>query len=77
MHMLLEITLDEHDEPIIFFTHDTASQKLDQKLLGAFIRLAQQAGGIELHRALVHGDNEEFPLWDMHVRAKRPASDEH
>ncbi|QIP16811.1 hypothetical protein G8759_31300 [Spirosoma aureum] len=71
---LIQITLDEQDEPVLSFTHNPAASGIEQKLLGALIRKAKASGGLELHVALVYGESDEKPLWDYHIRAKRAES---
>jgi hypothetical protein len=68
---LLNLTLDELDQPVIEFTHNPASKDLEQKLLGALIRLAQPDGRLAVKLTKTYGESDEKPLHDYHIRAIR------
>ncbi|QIP14731.1 hypothetical protein G8759_19980 [Spirosoma aureum] len=67
---LIQITLDEQDEPVLAFTVTANERTLEHKLLGALIRKISQQG-IQLHLVRTYPDAEEKVHWDYQIRAKR------
>ena len=68
---LIQLTLNEQDEPVLKFSVSDAEKTLEQKILGAFLRRVALMG-IELHLVRTYADAEEKPHYDYEIRASQP-----
>jgi hypothetical protein len=69
MKSLVEIGMNDQDQPVLKFTHCQDSVTLEQQLLGALVRQIARKG-IVLVKTKTHSNSEEKIFWDYEIRAK-------
>jgi hypothetical protein len=68
---LIQVSLNDADQPVLKFTVGESERTLEHKILGALLRKISLQG-IELHLVRTYADAEEKPRYDYEIRAKQP-----